>query len=191
MVQVKSSVFERVNSIYNSVLLTLLSGLLTANYQFLPWNIIWKINSKTHISSQHCPFVPFFWAINIITSGSSLSCITAITLWLTSVSDTDLKVTMNPDSGELNEFENWSFETTVCLVTIDRNGQILNHGQKWVFFLFFTVVKFTIEALETIMKHLYDLIRYITWCHRVDNMLPCESACSVPHPSEINSKLVS
>ena len=31
-----------------------------------------------------------------------------------------------------------------------------------VFFLFFTAVKFTIEALETIMKHLYDLIRYIT-----------------------------
>lgn len=105
---------------------------------------------------------------------------------------------MNPDSGELNEFENWSSETTECLVTIDRNGQILNHGQKWVnfeesriLFLFFTVAKFTIEALETIMKHLYDLIRYITWCHRVDDMLPCESACSVPHPSEINSKLVS
>ena len=89
-----------------------------------------------HISSQHCPFVPFFWAINIITGGSSLSCITAITLWLTSVSDTDLKVTMNPDGGELDEFENWSSETAECLVTIDRNGQILNHGQKWVFFYF-------------------------------------------------------
>ena len=39
---------------------------------------------------------------------------------------------MNPDSGELDEFENWSSETTECLVPIDRNGQILNHGQKWV-----------------------------------------------------------
>ena len=59
---------------------------------------------------------------------------------------------------------------------------------------FFTIVKFIIEALETIMKHLYDLyflIRCITWFNHVDNMLPCESACSVPHPSEINSKLVS
>ena len=82
------------------------------------------------------------------------------------------------------------------------NDRMSGHRwQKWinlnswlkmgVFFLFFTAVKFTIEALETIMKHLYDLIRYITWCHRVENMLPCESACSVPHPSEINSKLVS
>ena len=56
---------------------------------------------------------------------------------------------------------------------------------------FFTIVKFIIEALETITKHLYDLIRYITWLNHVENMLPCESACSVPHPSEINSKLVS
>ena len=123
MVQVKSSVFERVNSIYNSVQLTFISVPITANNRYL---LVAYQDSKAIKSFKHSPFVPFFWTISILVSSSSLSCITGIALWLTSISDTDLKVAVNPDGGELDEFENWSSESTESLVTINGNRQILN-----------------------------------------------------------------